>query len=281
MSIKKRSRKSTIIYYVILVIAAFIVLIPFLWLLSTSFDKTNSYALPYPPRMFPKNPSLFNYKMALINVPILQYLKNTFFVVILSLVGKILVATITGFVLSKGRFHGKNIVLLFILSNMMIPFESKLMPMYNIVRFLGLSNNFLGVVLPSIMSCALYIFFVKQFCDELPDSLYEASVIDGAGKFTIYWKIFLPLMSSMIATLAVLDVITVWNDLLWPMIVLTKGSLNTVQLGLIRYNSTFSGIVHAGISTALSIMSIIPLSIIFGFLQKYIVQSIAVTGIKQ
>jgi len=167
------------------------------------------------------------------------------------------------------------------MSNMMIPFESKLMPMYGVIKTFGLSNNFLGVLLPGVMTNAMYIFFVKQFCDDLPDSLYEASVIDGASKLRIYAQVFLPLLKSIIATLAVLDVINVWNDLLWPMIVLTKGELNTIQLGLVRYNSTSSGVVHAGISTALSIMSIIPLSIVFIFLQKYIVQSIAATGIKQ
>lgn len=277
----RRSKTTTIVYYTILTVAALIVILPFLWLLFTSFDKTNSYSLPFPPRLFPKNPSLFNYKMALVNVPMLQYLFNTILLVIISLVLSMFISTLSGFCLSKGKFPGKNILLLFIMSNMMIPFESKLMPTYGIIKMLGLSNSFMGVLLPGIMTNAMFIFFVKQFVDDLPDSLYEASVIDGAGKIRIYWQIFLPLMQSIIATLAVLNVIAVWNDLLWPMIVLTDSKLYTVQLGLIRYNNSETGIVHAGISTALSIMSIIPLSIVFSFLQKYIVQSVAATGIKQ
>ncbi|QHQ61078.1 ABC transporter permease subunit [Anaerocolumna sedimenticola] len=115
----------------------------------------------------------------------------------------------------------------------------------------------------------------------MPDDLYDAGVVDGASKFTIYVRIFLPLMKTIIATLAILDVVNNWNDLLWPMIVLSKNELNTIQLGLIRYMSGASGQVHAGISTALSILSVLPLAMVFVFLQKYIVQSIASTGIKQ
>jgi len=278
---KKRSTRTTVIYYVILTITALLIILPFLWLISTSFDKTNSYSLPFPPRLFPKNPSIFNYKMAIINVPIIKYLINTIVLCIMSLILNLIIASFSGFVLSKGKFPGKKIILIFIMSNMMIPFESKLMPMYGIIKFLGISNSFLGVLLPGVMTNAMFIFFIKQFCDDLPTSLYEAAVIDGAKKIRIYGQIFLPLLQSIIATLAVLDVINVWNDLLWPMIVLTKNELSTIQLGLIRYNSTSAGVVHAGISTALSIMSIIPLSIVFTFLQKYIVQSIAATGIKQ
>ena len=153
--------------------------------------------------------------------------------------------------------------------------------MYDVVRALTLNNNFLGVVLPGATTCSMYIFFIKQFCDDLPYDLYEAGVIDGAGKLRIYAQIFLPLMGPVIATIVVLDVVNVWNDLLWPMIVLTDNNLSTIQLGLVRYNSGASGQVHAGIQTALSVLSVLPLALVFCFMQRYIVASIAATGIKQ
>lgn len=269
------------LYYVVLTIAALVVILPFFWLVMTSFDKFNSYSLPFPPRMFPKNPSLFNYEMALKNVPIISYLINTFVIVLISVLLNILIATLSGFCISKGRFPGKNIVLLFILSNMMVPFEIKLMPIYNIIKSMGFSNSYLGVVLPGVMTNAMFIFFIKQFCDNLPNDLYEAGVIDGANKLRIYAQIFLPLMGPVVATLVVLDVVNVWNDLLWPMIVLTDVNLSTIQLGLVRYNSGSSGQVHAGIQTALSVLSVLPLAIVFCFMQKYIVQSVAASGLKQ
>ncbi|MBC8609646.1 Inner membrane ABC transporter permease protein ycjP [uncultured Ruminococcus sp.] len=270
-----------IIYYLILTISAVAIILPFFWLVMTSFDKFNTYSLPFPPRLLPENPSVFNYDMALKNVPIISYLVNTFIIVILSVVLNIFVATLSGFCISKGKFPGRNLILLFILSNMMVPFEIKLMPIYNIIKGVGLSNNYLGVVLPGVMTNAMFIFFIKQFCDGLPSDLYEAGVIDGASKIRIYAQIFLPLMGPVVATLVVLDVVNVWNDLLWPMIVLTDANLSTIQLGLVRYNTGANGQVHAGIQTALSVLSVLPLGIIFCFMQKYIVQSIAASGLKQ
>lgn len=278
---KKKVKPATVVSYVILTIFALIVLVPFIWFVSTSFDYVKSYSLRFPPRLIPKEFSTFNYKMAFSNVPMLSYLKNTVIIVALSTVLNVITSTLAGFALSKGKFPGKKIVLVFILSNMMVPFESKLLPIYSIIRNMGLNNNALGVVLPAVLTNAMYIFFVKTYCDGLPDDLYEAGKVDGAGILTIYGKIYFPLLTPIIATIVVLDAINVWNDLLWPMIVLTKQSSYTVQIGLQMYNSGASGTTHAGTALALSVISIIPLSIIYIFCQKYIVQSIAFSGMKQ
>lgn len=278
---KKKVKPATVVSYVILTIFTLIVLVPFIWFVSTSFDYVKSYSLRFPPRLIPKEFSTFNYKMAFSNVPMLSYLKNTVIIVALSAVLNVITSTLAGFALSKGKFPGKKIVLVFILSNMMVPFESKLLPIYSIIRNMGLNNNALGVVLPAVLTNAMYIFFVKTYCDGLPDDLYEAGKVDGAGILTIYGKIYFPLLTPIIATIVVLDAINVWNDLLWPMIVLTKQSSYTVQIGLQMYNSGASGTTHAGTALALSVISIIPLSIIYIFCQKYIVQSIAFSGMKQ
>ena len=278
---KKKVKPATVVSYVILTIFALIVLVPFIWFVSTSFDYVKSYSLRFPPRLIPKEFSTFNYKMAFSNVPMLSYLKNTVIIVALSAILNVITSTLAGFALSKGKFPGKKIVLVFILSNMMVPFESKLLPIYSIIRNMGLNNNALGVVLPAVLTNAMYIFFVKTYCDGLPDDLYEAGKVDGAGILTIYGKIYFPLLTPIIATIVVLDAINVWNDLLWPMIVLTKQSSYTVQIGLQMYNTGASGTTHAGTALALSVISIIPLSIIYIFCQKYIVQSIAFFGMKQ
>ena len=278
---KKKVKPATVVSYVILTIFALIVLVPFIWFVSTSFDYVKSYSLRFPPRLIPKEFSTFNYKMAFSNVPMLSYLKNTVIIVALSAVLNVITSTLAGFALSKGKFPRKKIVLVFILSNMMVPFESKLLPIYSIIRNMGLNNNALGVVLPAVLTNAMFIFFVKTYCDGLPDDLYEAGKVDGAGILTIYGKIYFPLLTPIIATIVVLDAINVWNDLLWPMIVLTKQSSYTVQIGLQMYNSGASGTTHAGTALALSVISIIPLSIIYIFCQKYIVQSIAFSGMKQ
>ena len=278
---KKKVKPSIIVSYVILSLLALIIVVPFFWFISTSFDYVKSYSLRFPPRMLPKVFSTFNYNMALTNVPVLSYLKNTIILVVLSVVFNVLTSTVAGFAISKGRFPGKGIALLIILSNMMVPFESKLLPIYSIIRGIGLNNTFLGVILPSVMTNAMYIFFVKTYCDSLPDDLYEAGRVDSANLMTIYSQVYLPLLTPIIATIVVLDSINVWNDLLWPMIVMTKQSNYTVQIGLQIYNSGSAGATHAGTALALSVISIIPLSVIYIFCQKYIVQSIAFSGMKQ
>ena len=278
---KKKVKPSIIVSYVILSLLALIIVVPFFWFISTSFDYGKSYSLRFPPRMLPKVFSTFNYNMALTNVPVLSYLKNTIILVVLSVVFNVLTSTVAGFAISKGRFPGKGIALLIILSNMMVPFESKLLPIYSIIRGIGLNNTFLGVILPSVMTNAMYIFFVKTYCDSLPDDLYEAGRVDGANLMRIYSQVYLPLLTPIIATIVVLDSINVWNDLLWPMIVMTKQSNYTVQIGLQIYNSGSAGATHAGTALALSVISIIPLSVIYIFCQKYIVQSIAFSGMKQ
>ena len=278
---KKKVKPSIIVRYVILSLLALIIVVPFFLFISTSFDYVKSYSLRFPPRMLPKVFSTFNYNMALTNVPVLSYLKNTIILVVLSVVFNVLTSTVAGFAISKGRFPGKGIALLIILSNMMVPFESKLLPIYSIIRGIGLNNTFLGVILPSVMTNAMYIFFVKTYCDSLPDDLYEAGRVDGANLMRIYSQVYLPLLTPIIATIVVLDSINVWNDLLWPMIVMTKQSNYTVQIGLQIYNSGSAGATHAGTALALSVISIIPLSVIYIFCQKYIVQSIAFSGMKQ
>ena len=278
---KKKMSAAMIVYYIILTFAAIIILVPFVWMVATSFDRVQSYGLPYPPRLIPHNPSLFNYNIATKNMPIFRYLGNTVIITAISVALNCVTATLSGFCLSKGRFPGKNFLMMIILMNMMVPFESKLMPVYKIIQGLGLNNTYLGVALPSVLTNAMFIFFIKKYCDDLPYELYEAGIMDGASKFGIYLKIFLPLMGPVVATMVILNIMNCWNDLLWPMIVLTKPEMYTVQVGLAMFSTAETSNVHAGVATALSVLSILPLSFCFMFLQKYIIQSIAATGIKQ
>lgn len=280
--VRKKNKLSItqIIYYIILIITSIIILVPFIWMISTSLDKVQSYGLPYPPRLIPENFSFFNYEIAMKNMPVIKYMLNTLVIAVLTVVLNVVLATIAGFCVSKGRFVGKSLVTIFLLFNMMIPFETKLLPTYNIIYEMGLTNNLLGVVLPVSLTSAVYIFFAKKYCDDLPSDLYEAGIIDGAGKFKIYSRIYLPLMRPCMATIAILTVIASWNDLLWPMVVLTKQDLRTIQVGLAQL-STIDGTMHAGTVTAMSVISILPLCLIFIFLQRFIVESIAASGIKE
>ncbi|QQO08126.1 carbohydrate ABC transporter permease [Breznakiella homolactica] len=284
MKRKKAIPVYMVVYYIFLCLAVVIVLIPFIWMLSASFDRINSYELPYPPRFIPANPSLFNYQLVIKNLNIIQYMFNTVIVVIISLALQLILAPLAGFAFSKGTFPLKMLLLTLVLSNMMVPIETKILPMYQMIKGMGLSNTYLGIALPAVLTNGFFIFLMKKFCDDLPNELLESGTLDGASRLRIYLQIYLPLMGPGLATLAVLDVMNVWNDLLWPMIVVNKIEMFTIQAGLAMFSSGGDAVAvskHAGMATAASVLSIIPLALVFIFLQKYIVQSIAVSGIKQ
>jgi len=251
-------------------------------MLSASFDKINSYELPFPPRFLPKNLSLFNYELVIKNMRIGKYILNTINVVLLSSFLQLFIVPLAGFAFSKGRFPMKNFLLLLIMSSMMVPFESKIMPLYNICKALGLTNTHIGVVLPGVMTSSFFIFLCKKAFDDLPTDLMESAYLDGASRLRCYLQIYLPLTGAILATMAVLNLMNVWNDLLWPMIIIIKIDMITIQVGLATFASGTDQISkHAGMSSAASMLSILPLTAAFIFLQRYIVQSIAVSGIKQ
>ena len=216
----------------------------------------------------------------MMNTKMTDYLINSVIVTGMDVVLNLFIASMAGFVFSKGRFPGKTLLLLMIMSSMMVPFETKLMPIYRIIQAWGLTNSHLGAVIPGALTAAFNIFMIKKFCDSLPDDMMESATVDGAGKFRIFLQIYLPLMGPILATLTVLTTMNSWNDLLWPMIILTKEQMYTVQVGMsVMSNGDFG--VHSGMICAASCLSILPLALIFIFMQKYIVQSVAATGIKQ
>jgi multiple sugar transport system permease protein len=278
---KSKLSPSHILYYIVLSLAGIVIIVPLLWMISTSFDKFDSLQLPNPPRLYPENPSFFNYFIVFNNMNMLKYLMNTTIVALMSVVLNLFTASLAGFCFSKGKFPGRNILLILVLSNMMVPFESKLLPIYEIIQSMHLTNTYMGIILPGLMTNAFFIFFIKKFCDDLPNDLYEAGVVDGASKFRIYAQIYIPLMGPVLATIAILDVMGVWNELLWPMVVINNDAMNTVQVGLAIFGTDDTMQALPGVSAAMSTLSVLPLAIIFIFLQKYVVQSVAATGIKQ
>lgn len=275
-----RFRPFMAVFYLLLLFFAAVVIVPMWWMVANSFETIKTYAFPNPPHFWPVKFTMKNYNLVMMNMQMTNYLINSLIVTGMDVILNLFIASMAGFVFSKGRFPGKTTLLLVILSSMMVPFETKLMPIYRIIQAWGLTNSYLGAVLPGAMTAAFNIFMIKKFCDSLPDALLESATVDGAGKFRIFLQIYLPLMGPIIATLTVLTTMNSWNDLLWPMIVMTKEKMYTVQVGMsILSNGDFG--VHSGMICAASCLSILPLAVIFVFMQKYIVQSVAATGIKQ
>ncbi|MGH0052465.1 MAG: carbohydrate ABC transporter permease [Sphaerochaetaceae bacterium] len=164
------------------------------------------------------------------------------------------------------------------LATMMIPLESRLIPMYMMFKTWNLVNNFVPLII-TVPMLGFSIMLTKQYFDSLPNVLREAAWIDGAGEIAIFGRIFVPLSKPMVATLVILVFMGSWNDFLWPLVVLTSQTLQTVPIFLSKF-SLEDGSSLAGLSMALSAMSIVPVVIFFLFFQKYIIQSVALSGIK-
>ncbi|KIL40569.1 ABC transporter permease [Gordoniibacillus kamchatkensis] len=264
----------------LLAVGSLVMIVPLIWMISTSFDWAARLELGFPPRFWPLDPSLKNYRAAFTNVPMLKYIGNSLLVAAGVIVVSIFSALLSGYALSKIRFRGSNLVLMLALSTMMIPFEMTMIPQYLLFSKLNLIDTYWVFYLPAL-NYAFGTFLAKAFIDQLPSSLREAAVIDGAGEFTAFGKIYLPLCAPIVATMVILLFIGVWNELLWPLLALKSSAKYTIQLGLamFTYNSGINKL--PSIIMAATTVSLLPVVIVYLFLQRYIIESIALTGIKQ
>jgi len=275
---KQRILVANIIKFVVLLLFGILMIAPFIWMVSVSFDRMANVQMPFPPKLIPENVSLFNYHIVFENGQILRAYLNSTIVTVSSVVISVSAALMGGYAFSKGTFAGKKILFVAVLATMMIPMEARLIPMYQMFNKVGLLNSFWPLILPSLLY-AFGVFLSKQFFDQLPDSLREAAQIDGAGEFKIFFQIFFFLAGPITATLIILSFMSHWNELIWPLVVLTRDTLQTIPLFLASF-SLENGTRLAGMTMALAAMSVLPIIIAFLFLQRYIIQSIALSGLK-
>jgi multiple sugar transport system permease protein len=255
-----------------------VVLIPLLWCIVLSFDRKAVSALPEF-SLIPHEFSVFNYQVAFTTIPLVRYYLNTIFVTVVHTVLAVFFALMCGYAFAKGRFIGKNFWFVFMLAVMMIPFESRMVPLYLQYKSWGLLDTYA----PLLMGACAYvygIFFSRQNIEAIPDSLRESAYIDGASEWRIFFRIIIPLSKPLIATLSILQVLSNWNSYLWPLVVLRSSEKQLISVGVSVFNAQQDAIYY-GPRMAVAVISAIPLSIMFLFLQKYIVQSVAVSGIKQ
>jgi len=261
----------------VLAIGALAMLLPFVWMLATSLSRSANVAMPRIPRLWPADPSLFNYQVAITNLPLPRFYLNSIIVATSATLGYLLFSSLAGYAFAKGRFVGKNALFILLLTTLMIPFEIRMLPLYSLMRTLHLNNTLLALIVPFV-SGGFGTFLLRQYIISIPDDLVDAARMDGASEFAIYWRIILPLCGPALATLAVLSALWRWNDVLWPLLVLSDRKLYTVTLGLAvagRSQGTFTGVALA--NAALAILPIIGLYVL---LQRYIIRGVVSSGLK-
>jgi putative chitobiose transport system permease protein len=252
-------------------------LFPLLWLVSTSLKSPTENVFSFPPQLLPKEPTLDNFKTVWQTYPFGSYLWNSTVVAVLSVVLNLLLCSLAAYPLARLDFTGKKLIFALIISTIMIPFQIVMIPLYILIIQLGLKNNYLGVILPNIAS-AFGIFLLRQAFQGVPKELEEAARMDGCSELGIWYNVMIPAVKPALVTLAIFTFIASWSDFLWPLIVLDRPEYYTLPLGVATLAGTFSldwRIIAAG-----SIISIIPVLILFLFVQRYIIPTNISSGVK-
>ena len=277
---KSKSRNALIgkiIIYVILLIITVVMIIPFLWMLSASIKSDRELFMMNPFVWIPEVPKWDNYVKIWTKIPMLKFVENTVFLTIVVTLLKLLTSSFAAYSFAKLEFKHKNKLFLAYIATIAMPWQVYMVPQFIMMRSMGLNDKLLAMICLQAFS-AFGVFLMKQFYEGIPSDLCEAARIDGMSEYKIYAKIMLPLSKPALSTLTIFTFVNTWNDYLGPLIYLKTENKKTIQLGLKMFIGQYSseyGLIMAG-----SVLSLIPVIIVFLCLQKYFVEGVASTGLK-
>ena len=265
-----------ILLYVVLIALALFTLIPFVWMISSSL-KLDREVFSYPIKWIPETFHWENYRLIWTKVPLLTYFKNTAIIAILVTFIQTLTSSFAAYAFAKLNFRGRNVLFICYVATIAVPWQTYMLPQFILMRSMGLYDTLWAIVVLQSFS-AFGVFLMRQFYQGIPTELCEAARIDGLSEYGIWFRIMLPLSRAAIATLVIFTFVGTWNDYMGPMIYLTRDVNKTVQVGLRRFIQENSSDYH--LIMAVSVCSLLPVSIVFLALQKYFIQGIATTGLK-
>ncbi|MDQ0971621.1 multiple sugar transport system permease protein [Bacillus niacini] len=263
--------------HLVLIIASFFFMIPFIWMVSTSL-KPLTQVFTFPPEWIPKPVKWSNYIDAMNYIPFFTYLKNTTIITLVSTIGAVLSCPIVAYSFAKLKWPGRNILFIITIGVMMIPGQVTMIPLFLLFEKLGLVGTPYPLIIPAFFGIPFYIFLLRQFFMGLPDSLREAAKIDGASEFRIYWQIMLPLAKPAVLAVGLFQFMASWTDFIGPLLYLTDSVQYTLSLGLQQFQSQKGS--EWGLMMAVSTMMTVPVIILFFFLQKTFIKGITFSGIK-
>ncbi|MFC0187215.1 carbohydrate ABC transporter permease [Fictibacillus aquaticus] len=275
-TIGKRKVLRKLLFYTTLGLGALIMIIPFLWMLSTSL-KEQGATMTLPPQFIPENITLSNYSQVAESFPIWKFLFNSLFVAVSSTLGQLLLCSMAAYAFSRLHFKGRDTLFLIYLATLMVPLQVTMTPQFILMKYLGWLDTYQGLILPGLFN-AFGTFLLRQFFLTTPKSLEEAAFIDGASHFRVFFQIILPLAKPALATLAIFSFMQSWNNFLWPLIIVSNQDLMTLPLGLSNLQGRWAtdwNLLMAGV-----VISVIPILAVYLFAQKYFIKGITLSGIK-
>ncbi len=265
--------------YLILIIGAISMLLPFVYMFSLSFmtDKqifTNSFNL------FPNPTTLENYTYVINNVDIFRYFFNSMFVAIATTIGQVIISALAGYAFARFEFKHKEILFILILVSMMIPPQVNIVPLFFIMKQFHWIDTYWALIVPGLFG-GFGVFMMRQWFKSMPDDMEASAKIDGCNTFQVFYKIALPLALPALMTLAIFTFITTWNSFMWPLIVTNSDSMRTLPLALANFKGSFREITDWGALCAFSVICCIPVIGVFLLGRKYFINDILNGGIKE
>ncbi|MCY3900388.1 MAG: carbohydrate ABC transporter permease [Caldilineaceae bacterium] len=271
-----RQLPQAVVVYVLLAALVIVMLGPYLYIFSSSFKETYTL-ISIPPQLIPEQFVWDNYTYILNELPFSLWFFNTILVALLVTVGTVLIDALAAYAFAKKQFWGRDFLFGLMLATIMIPGALLLIPAFLITNWLGLLNSYGGLIIPGLAN-VLGVFLLRQFMQTIPEELEHAARIDGCSDFGVFWRIILPLSAPALATLSIVVFTSQWNNLVWPLVVLNDKDLYTLPLGLALLRSEFQ--VNYGITSASAFLSVVPLLIVFLFLQRYFLEGLTVGAVK-
>ncbi len=263
--------------YSVLTLGLVLTLFPLLWMLSVSFMPATEANL-FPPRLLPGTVTLEHYRDLFTRLHLARYLFNSSLLAGVVTLISLLINSLAGYAFAKFRFAGRDRLFRLLLAALVIPAQVAMLPLFLLLKQLGLINTYGGVIIPG-MASIFGIFLIRQYALAIPDSLLDAARIDGAGEFRIYWSLVLPLCRPILVTLAIFTFLGTWNDFMWPLIILTDSDRYTLPVALA--NLVGEHVQDTELMMAGAVLTVLPVMLVFLALQKYYIAGLMMGSIKE
>lgn len=263
-------------WYSLLALGLLLTLTPLWWMIAASLMPPGE-ANSYPPRLWPSTVTFEHYTALFTRLDLARYLLNSTLLAGAVTLISLFINSMAGYAFAKFRFRGRDRLFQILLAALIIPAQVAMLPLFLLLKQFGLINTYGGVIIPG-MASIFGIFLIRQYLLAIPDSLLDAARMDGAGEFRIYWSLVLPLCRPILVTLGIFTFMGTWNDFLWPLIVLTDSSMQTLPVALA--NLLGEHVQDTELMMAGSVLTVLPVMLLFAVLQRYYIAGIMLGGIK-
>lgn len=263
-----------LVLYVALTVIATCALFPILWAVSGSLKTAGEVSMP---TLFPAHPQWSNYREVFAVMPFWRMFVNSVLYAACVSAGQVFFCSLAGYAFARLRFRGRDTLFILYLATLMVPLTVTVIPQFILMRIAGLTDTPWAMIVPGLFGSAFGTYLMRQFFRTLPDELEEAAILDGCSPWQIYWRILLPHAKPAVMVLAVLTWVNVWNDFLWPLLMIQRDTIATLTLGLVRMQGEYSA--RWPVLMAASVLILSPLLVVYAVAQRAFIRGISVTGL--